>query len=213
MRITRLMTVLLYLAPSWVAAGEQEWRFRVWLDDKAVGYHEFRLREREGRFRLESEASFEYRLLFVKLYEYLHEATETWQDGCLSAIESNTDANGKKYRVSGALVNGRFVLSSHAGGLTAEAAYHDCVMSFAYWNPAFLDQQRLLNAQNGKLLEVRVSKPETEELEVRGERRMARRYRLQAGELNIKLWYSENDEWLALESDARDGRKLRYELL
>jgi hypothetical protein len=41
----------------------------------------------------------------------------------------------------------------------------------------------------------------------------AYRYLLGAGELQIELWYSENKEWLALETEARGGRRLRYELL
>jgi hypothetical protein len=30
--------------------------------------------------------------------------------------------------------------------------------------------------------------------------------------MDITLWYSENSEWLALESVAKGGRILRYEL-
>jgi hypothetical protein len=86
-------------------------------------------------------------------------------------------------------------------------------MSFAYWNPAFLQQDRLLNTQNGEYLEVDVSAPVTELLEVRGETRSALRYRLDAGELSLNLWYSTDDEWLALESEVQGGRILRYELM
>ena len=35
----------------------------------------------------------------------------------------------------------------------------------------------------------------------------------QEGELDMLLWYSENDQWLALETVARGGRTLRYELM
>ncbi|NIP18087.1 MAG: hypothetical protein GWM87_07960, partial [Xanthomonadales bacterium] len=200
---------LAFLLSQAASANEREWRFRVWLDDKKVGYHEFLLVESEGVKRLRSEASFEYRLMFVKLYEYLHENTETWRDGCLLSIESRTDANGKPYQVRGGVVGDRFYLEEDG----SDVEFPACVMSFAYWNPEFLQQERLLNAQNGDLLEVRVSEPETDELVVRGERREALRYRLQAGELDIALWYSEDREWLALETEARGGRKLRYELL
>jgi hypothetical protein len=210
--VKRILAIALLL-PALAPADDKQWRFRVWLDDKAVGYHEFMLSERDGALLLQSEANFEYRLMFVKLYEYLHEATETWQDGCLHAIESETDANGKPYRVRGARVEDRFVLTSNVGEQDGQAEYPPCVMSFAYWNPEFLKQERLLNAQNGKLLEVQVSAPEADELEVRGEQRAAWRYRLETGELDINLWYGENDEWLALETEARGGRTLRYELL
>ena len=32
-----------------------------------------------------------------------------------------------------------------------------------------------------------------------------------AGALNLDLWYSTNNEWLALESEVQGGRILRYE--
>ena len=70
-----------------------------------------------------------------------------------------------------------------------------------------------MNTQNGEYLDVDISAPVAESLTVRGEQQPSYRYRLEAGELRLDLWYSANDEWLALESEVRGGRKLRYELL
>lgn len=67
--------------------------------------------------------------------------------------------------------------------------------------------------QNVEILDVEVSEPEFVQLEVRGTMQPAYRYLLGAGVLQIELWYSENKEWLALETEARGGRRLRYELL
>ena len=203
-----LMIAILALSAS-VKAANQEWRFQVYLDDKKIGTHDFILRELENQKLLQSEASFEYRLMFVKLYGYEHENTEIWAGDCLTGIESTTDANGKPFKVSGSLQGDRFVLTGTAG----EAELPSCSMSFAYWNPAFLEQERLINAQNGEVLDIQVSEPERVQLEVRGVMQPALRYQLGAGEMKIELWYSEKDEWLALETEARGGRRLRYELL
>jgi len=185
------------------------WRFRVYLDDREIGYHHFYL-QRSGDLQvLRSEANFEYRLMFVKLFHYEHENRETWSGDCLRSIESRTDSNGDPYRVDGQIESGYFRVAGSAG----EATLPECVMSFAYWNPAFLDQGRLLNTQNGEFLDVEISPPVAEPLTVRGEQRPAYRYRLEAGELQLDLWYSTNKEWLALESEVGGGRKLRYELL
>ena len=40
--------------------------------------------------------------------------------------------------------------------------------------------------------------------------RLARRLVLEGPELRIDLWYSPDDDWLALESASKGGRKLRY---
>ena len=203
-----LMIASLALSAS-VMAADQEWRFQVYLDDKKIGTHDFVLQELDNQRKLLSEANFEYRLMFVKLYGYEHENTETWAGDCLTGIESKTDANGKPFQVSGSLQGDRFVLSGTAG----EAELPSCNMSFAYWNPVFLQQERLINVQNGEVLDIEVSEPELVQIEVRGVMQPAYRYLLDAGELKIELWYSENNEWLALETEARGGRRLRYQLL
>ena len=204
-----VLLLSLFLLPTMVSANDQEWRFRVFLDNKEIGYHNFFLQQLDRQSQLQSEANFEYKLLFVKLFDYQHENTETWQGNCLTEIESRTDANGEPFSVSGALEGDNFMLSGTAG----EAELPACSMSFAYWNPAFLLQQRLINVQNGEVLDIEVSQPELVELEVRGVKQPAYRYQLGAGEMKIDLWYSENHEWLALETDARGGRRLRYQLL
>ena len=203
-----LMIGSLALSAS-VMAADQEWRFQVYLDDKKIGTHDFVLQQLDNQRKLLSEANFEYRLMFVKLYGYEHENTETWSGDCLTGIESKTDANGKPFQVSGSLQGDRFVLSGTAG----EAELPSCSMSFAYWNPVFLQQERLINVQNGEVLDIEVSEPELVQIEVRGVMQPAYRYLLDAGKLKIELWYSENNEWLALETEARGGRRLRYKLL
>ena len=203
-----LMVALLTLSVT-ATAKDQEWRFRVFLGDKEIGRHEFMLQQQDNQQLLRSEASFEYRLLFVKLYEYQHRNTETWSGNCLTNIESSTDANGEPFKVSGSLRDGQFVVQGSKG----VSQLPPCSMSFAYWNPVFLKEKQLINTQNGEVLDITVSDPQQVEIMVRGEAKRAYRYDLQAGEMNIELWYSENNEWLALETDARGGRRLRYELL
>jgi hypothetical protein len=188
---------------------KREWRFRVYLDNREIGYHHFML-EGQGNFQVvRSTADFEYKLLFVKLYEYQHQNSEIWQGDCLERIESSTDANGKPFSVLGQLQAGEFVVRGNEG----EAILPDCVMSFAYWNPRFLEETRLLNSQNGEYMDVEISAPVLDELEIRGEFIRAYRYQLAANNLNLKLWYSEDHQWLGLESAAKGGRTLRYELL
>ena len=212
--VTLLMVAL--FSPSTRAADDpateqlsdsSAWRFRVFLDDREIGYHHFYL-DGSGAVRtLRSEASFEYRLLFVKLFHYEHENHETWSGGCLQSIRSRTDANGRDYFVDGS----REAMGFRVEGSEGRLALPECVMSFAYWNPDFLEQPRLLNSQDGTFLDVEVTAPVPDQTVVRGQPVPSYRYSLDAGEFNVDLWYSANEEWLALESEVQGGRKLRYE--
>lgn len=88
----------------------------------------------------------------------------------------------------------------------------ECIMTFAYWNPEFLDQKRLLNSQTGEYVPVSIQPISEEQIEVRGQRVDAVRYALDAGKLDMQLWYTPDRQWLALESETKGGRMLRYEL-
>jgi len=193
------------------AAGDDStagstWKFTVYLDDKKIGYHHFFHAESGQTRQLKSVASFDYSLMFIRLFRYRHENNEIWNGDCLQSINSRTDSNGETFRVHGRRSAGEFRVSANG----SEESLPDCVMSFAYWNPAFLEQSRLLNSQDGELLEVAFTGPVFEALEAGGTPRPAWRYHLVAGDLKLDLWYSAEREWLALESEVRGGRKLRY---
>ena len=208
--LAAMLLILTAIPRAWaIDADSQDWNFRVYLDDKPIGTHNFSVSNIGEETVLRSEADFEYKLLFVKVYDYEHENEETWRGDCLVSIRSQTDANGKPFELAGDLQDGEFRVT----GSNGEASLPPCVMSFAYWDADMLTQSRLLNSQNGEYLDVEVSSPIPEELIVRGEPRQALRYRLTAGELKIDLWYSPNREWLGLETEARGGRILRYELI
>lgn len=191
------------------AADAQQWQFRVYLDDREIGYHTFRLKDLETGRELETEARFKVKFLFFNAYEYQHVNTERWQGDCLKQIDSRTSDNGNEYLVRGFEEEGRFVVAS----ANQRASLPPCVMTFAYWNPDILDEDRLLNAQTGEYVDVSVEPVDVAEVTVRGEKIEAVRYRLSAKEMELEVWYSRNREWLGLVSTTDGGRKLRYELI
>ena len=187
---------------------DKSWDFSVLLDGSEIGYHRFQLTEDDGQRRLTSEAKFDVRFLFINAFRYRHTNTEIWADGCLERIEANTRSNGKELAVTGLRAAEGFVVDDGK----AQNSLDNCVMTFAYWNPDFLSQPRLLNPQSGEYLDVEVERVGQEPIVVRGEEVPASVYRITARKLELKLWYSQDNEWLALESVAKGGRILRYEL-
>jgi len=182
--------------------------FDVFLDGKKIGYHRFEIDGPRSNAAVRSEASFDVKFLFVTAFSYRHTATESWSNGCLDEIEARTDSNGNKLNVSGERTDSGFVIDTG----DVEAELPSCVMTFAYWNPGFLEQPRLLNPQTGEYLEVEVQELGRDTVRLEGREVPARSVRVTARQMDITLWYSENSEWLALESVAKGGRIIRYEL-
>jgi hypothetical protein len=203
-----LATLLAACALSAGAAQTRDWSFRVLLDGREIGRHSFSLRAAGPAQELRSDARFDVRLLAFSAYRYRHVATERWQDGCLVALDSLTETNGEREAVNAVTSRGRL----QVGRGERRDELDGCVMSFAYWNPRILSSSRLLNSQTGELLPVKATPQGIEHLEVRGERLAAQRHRITAPGLRVDLWYVDG-QWVALEADAKGGRRLRYELL
>ena len=211
--LTRALAAsLLLMASSTVSFAEapasRTLLFDVFLDGKKIGYHRFEIAGPKNNADVRSEASFDVKFLFVTAFSYRHNATENWSGGCLDEIEARTDSNGRKLNVIGERTGDGFVIDTGE----QEAELPECVMTFAYWNPGFLEQPRLLNPQTGEYLEIEVEELGPDVVRLDGREVPARTVRLTARQMDITLWYSENSEWLALESIAKGGRIIRYEL-
>lgn len=207
-RAARSVLFALVALPAIAGAGTEEWRFEVKLDDKPIGTHRFSLSDRGPERVLVTEASFDVKILFITAFKYRHENVETWRDGCLTSLSARTDSNGKLLEVEGESRDGRFAVTRSGG--TEELG--DCVQSFAYWNPAILTADRLLNSQTGEYERVSVSASSDDRLEVDGTAVAAKRYTLSAAGGDITLWYGRDDgRWLGLEAPAKGGRRIRYE--
>jgi hypothetical protein len=186
-----------------------EWNFNVYLDDKRVGTHFFEVVDGVDHRKVQSTANFNVKFLFFSAYRYEHTNQEQWADNCLLTFDANTTVNGEPTAVSGAAAESGFVVEKGA----ERELLPDCVMSFAYWNPAFLQQKRLLNPQTGEFLDVEIEAMGTEDLDVRGQPVAAARYKITARGIDLMVWYSASgDQWLALESVVKNGRIIRYEL-
>ena len=185
------------------------WDFDVYLNDKRVGKHLFTVAEEDGVKLVQSEANFKYTILFIPAYKYEHNAAERWTDNCLLDLSATTNDNGERIRITGTQTSSGFAVQR--GQSPVELP--ECVMTFAYWNPEFLEQPRLLNPQTGEYVDISVEQAGNDVLEVRGQQVPATRFKLTANDdIDLTLWYSPDDEWLALESVAKGGHIIRYEL-
>jgi hypothetical protein len=208
------LSTRLFLAVSaafWCAASAAaaEWRFRVLLDGEAIGEHSFSVSTSGDAREVVSEANFVVKVLGIPVYRYRHKASESWRGDCLAQLVSFTDDDGNVSRVRAqAGKDGR--LDVTVGSITRSLP--GCTMSFAYWNPALRQQTKLLNAQTGVEERVQIRRLGDATLDVRGEPIAAHRWRISGPVAPLDVWYSEQGEWLGLDSTVAGGRKLSYRL-
>lgn len=204
-----LLPWLLLAGAGPVQAGPQQWSFRVFLDDKPIGTHVFTLRDQGAQRELQSEARFTVTFLGLALYRYEHLAVERWKDDCLLSLEARTNDDGVRKSVQARLEGTS--LSVDANGRKEQLP--GCLKTFAYWNPAILAADRLLNAQTGRLEQVTIQAQGPDQItNARGQASQANRYRILGPEQPITLWYDAASRWVGLESRVGSGRRLTYRL-
>ena len=209
--LTNIIAILLTLAffPQIAGASGGHWMFKVYLDKKEIGYHEFKVKGSEQGSQVQIDAQFDVKILFINAYSYTHQNLETWYDGCLQSIDAQTDDNGDESLVSGLRSDAGFIVQTTGGTQTLEAG---CLQTFAYWDRSILQSDRLLNSQTGKLVDVEIQSRGLQALKIGNSSVEAEKYEITMEDGVISLWYAAMDgRWLALEAPAKGGRKIRYE--
>lgn len=186
----------------------KQWRFTVFLDDEEIGFHNFTVEDEDDQQMIYTNARFDVKFLFFTAYTYEHSNVERWQGQCLQKINAVTNDNGERYSVNGESSADGFIVETQE----TKNVYASCIKTFAYWDPSFLQTPLLLNSQTGKLVDVKLEDIGRSKVTVNGYDVTARQYRLVGDKLQIDLWYSEEDRWLALESLTEGGRTIRYQM-
>lgn len=197
------------LAAGPVSAAS-ELRFDVYLNDRPIGEHRFQIAERDGLKQVESSADFRVDFLFINAYRYQHRSQETFRDGCLKRIQAETNDNGTRYEVNGELGANGFTVERRRRQDQASEQADGCVVTFAYWNPALLDQERLLNPQTGEFEAVTLQPAGTDQVQVGDRQVTTNRYALSTSDMTIDIWYADDLGWVKLTSDVAPGRRLTY---
>ena len=207
MRNSVLILALTLFSSSLMA---QEWAFDVYLDKSKIGKHTFTY----DNNLLTSRAKFNVKVLFINAYKYDHTSKERWQDDCLEGIEVNTTEDKLTTKVNGKKTSIGFEVSDGKSNQTLPA----CTMTFAYWNPKILSQNKLLNPQNAEYLDTHFEKQANESIMVKGKPTDTTHYKLTGSlngknKLNIELWYNQKNEWVALKSITPEGYNIIYKLI
>jgi hypothetical protein len=173
--------------------------FNVFLDKKQVGTHIFDIQRKDVNIFVKSNMQLKGKFWGLVPFKYTHQSTETWKDGCLVGLESQTLKRGKTINISA---------SSGQSGLTIVNAdktevIKGCTKSFAYWDYSKLEGNQLLNTENGQLVDVQIKSSKNQS-------DAGKSVVIQSSEADIKLGYSADGNWLWLKSQLEVGGLLHY---
>ena len=173
--------------------------FNVFLDKKQVGTHIFDIQRKDVNIFVKSNMQLKGKFWGLVPFKYTHQSTETWKDGCLVGLESQTLKRGKTINISA---------SSGQSGLTIVNAdktdvIKGCTKSFAYWDYSKLEGNQLLNTENGQLVDVQIKSSKNQS-------DAGQSVVIQSSEADINLGYSADGNWLWLKSQLEVGGLLHY---
>lgn len=227
-RVATFVGVLILCSVGLAAPAKAEaWNFDVRLDGKPIGTHRFIVDGPAEARVVTSTAAFDVKLLGITVFRYRHEARERWRGDCLQEIRSSTDDDGKPAQVDRRL-DPAAPAASTATGTAGEST---CFMSYAYWHPALIRQQRLLNPQTGEVDEVRIERLPDASIPVGGRDVDASRWRITSTATStstststssgkpasarqvLTLWRDRADgRWIGLDAQVKGDRVLTYRL-
>jgi hypothetical protein len=203
------------LAPACSAAraADTETReFSVSVDGKRAGGAMMVIaRADDGTTTVASDTEVRVTVLGLNAYKYSYRGKETWKDGKLVKFESTCNDDGKRYVVTAA---------AEADGVRVtvnnqERMVKSNVWLTTYWakpdNKVINQTIPLVDADNGRDLEAKVTFVGQEQLKIAGQAQNVMHYKL-TGKVNVDLWYDAADR-LVRQEWVEDGHKTLVELI
>ena len=181
--------------------------FEVLRQDKLVGRHRIAFsRTAAGhaeRFVVRSDVKIEAPLSSTSTYRFTHHAEEVWRDGWLDALTSDTDDNGRRYRVRAERRDGIFQGAVNGAAFTVSGY----IVPSSLWNHDTISAESLLDTVDGKVKIIRPSALGSEEVPVGGEPVLAQHFALY-GEFPREVWYDMDCRLVRAAQPMSDGAPL-----
>jgi len=178
-------------------------RYEIRRDGDPIGTHrvDFERRGVEGRFTVHHRIQIRVRVLSFEAYRYTMDSRETWQGQRLLGLSASTDRNGDALTVFMRASGGMLRIRGPEGRAEVPAqAVPSSPQHFVF------DSARtvMVEAEDGRALDVRVSGPVVEELALGGRQVPCRRVRVR-GDLDATLWYAPSGILVRKRLTAPDG--------
>jgi len=183
-------------------------RFSVLYGGDKIGSHAVLYSSTTGEIRITTEIHLLVKVAFFTLFAFSHRSEETWRDGRLASLSSDTEEDGDPLHVEGVATAQGFRVESAGGPFLAAAT---TLTSNSLWTPAVLEQETVVDAQHGGIIGISARKYADETIIIAGRPVRAARYKLVTPYLAGSIWYDEENLWVRGEFE-RHGSKILYQL-
>jgi Family of unknown function (DUF6134) len=201
-RLTSALTAVGLASPS----GTR--RFSVLYKGHRIGAHTVLFSSESGDTRISTEIQLKIKIAFFTVFSFSHRSQESWRDGQLMTLRSQTVEHGQTLYVEGEQTpNGFHVVSNGDPFIAATAT----LTSNSLWTPAVMEQDTVVDAQHGGVIGVSARKFPDEDIVIGDRPVRATRYTFITPYLAGSIWYDEENLWVRGEFE-RDGSKIQYQL-
>ena len=183
--------------------------FDVYRKGSRIGIHTIRFAPAGDGQRVTSQVELAVRMAFVTLYRYEQTGEDEWRGGVLVRTRIRTNDDGKEFLVEAEAEGRALAISGAAGRYEATLG---TMTDLNFWNEAITRQARLIDSQNGELIQVAVRPEPSEAIPVLGRTVQARRFAMTGTKgRSGSVWYDPDGRLVKAVVVTR-GEALAYEL-
>lgn len=183
---------LILATPSALLAAPSQLAFAALRNGQKIGEQRMSFQSAADGLTVRTQVEMAVKLGPLTLYRYRHQADERWSGGRFESLQTQTNANGKLFKVSAQRGADGVEIMPAAGGTTQAPA---SALPFTHWNRKIATAP-LFNPQDGKLLHETVVATPTK-LTFRGD-------------ADIQDFYNDAGTWIGLIGKLKDGSRLEY---
>jgi hypothetical protein len=188
--------------------GTESIRFEIMRNGHKIGTHDIEISRSGPETTVNIVTDITVKVLFVTAYRFQHTATERWQNGRLVALDSTTDNNGTRHKVS--VEMGPSGLQLNADGKSGHLDRD--IVPGSLWNPAVLKRTAMLDSQEGTVLPLSVIDGGLEQLTIKAQPVKAHRYTMKST-FSQDVWYDDQGHLVRAKLVASDGSVIEYQLI
>lgn len=175
--------------------------FTVLRDGAPIGTHRVEFKQEGDALAVDISIDMVVKIALIPVYRYSHRSREIWRQGLLQTLEARTNDDGTRTEVRARSQSNGLAVEGSGGSFLAPASTEPT----SYWHEDMTLRSRLLDTQNGVIVDVTARKTGMRRATIAGREIDVRSYEL-SGDLTSRLGYSTAGEWVDLAFLARGSR-------